>query len=152
MPGDENAHLPLVVVAAALIDAGGQVLLQQRPAGRHHGGLWEFPGGKVEPGEGPIAALVRELHEELAITVAPADCHPLGFAASEDARAPGFAVSKDSRAIVLLLYAVRAWHGKASSQEDAALAWCTPDRFAGYPMPPLDIPLGRIVARFLSHR
>jgi len=142
MPGDDielSRANALLVVAAALIDAKGQVLLQQRPAGRQHGGLWEFPGGKVEPGEGPCAALVRELREELNIDVAPDACAPLGFAASEE-----------GRAVVLLLYACRAWHGEALSQEGAALAWCAPDRLLDRPMPPLDIPLAQVVARFVS--
>ena len=128
----------LLVVAAALIAADGQVLLQQRPAGRQHGGLWDFPGGKVEPGEGPRAALVRELHEELGIEAEPDAFMPLGFAASED-----------GRAVVLLLYACRAWHGEVVSQEGATLAWCAPHRLLDRPMPPLDIPLAQLVAQFV---
>ncbi|WP_420382951.1 (deoxy)nucleoside triphosphate pyrophosphohydrolase [Novosphingobium sp.] len=126
----------LLVVAAALIDRRDHVLLQQRPAGKHHGGLWEFPGGKVEPGEGPLAALARELREELGIDVAPGDCTPLGFAASED-----------GRAVVLLLYACRVWAGDAASREGGAVVWCAPDRLLDRPMPPLDIPLAQMVAR-----
>ncbi len=152
MSGDEIERFcgvpdaALLVVAAALIDPAGHVLLQQRPAGRQHGGLWEFPGGKVEPGEGPVGALVRELREELAIDVFPGDCVPLGFAASES----GFAAGKSGRAVVLLLYACRAWRGVAISQEGAALAWCTPDTLDAQPMPPLDIPLAQIVTRFVT--
>lgn len=95
MSGDEIERFcavpggALLVVAAALIDPDGQVMLQQRPAGRQHGGLWEFPGGKVEPGEGPVAALVRELREELAIEIMPGDCVPLGFSANEKGLAAG---------------------------------------------------------------
>jgi len=145
MAGDGNERLAagssaaLLVVAAALIDADGQVLLQQRPAGRQHGGLWEFPGGKIDPGEGAVDALVRELREELAIQVAPHDCMPLSFA-----------VSEDQRPVVLLLYACRAWQGEAVSQEGASLAWCAPDRLLDRPMPPLDIPLASAIARFVA--
>lgn len=123
----------LLVVGAALVNAQGRVLMQQRPLGRDHGGLWEFPGGKVEPGEGPVAALVRELHEELAITVAPAALQPLGFAASE-ARANG-------RAVVLLLYGCREWIGLPDSQEGAICDWYDAGSIAHLPMPPLDVPL-----------
>jgi 8-oxo-dGTP diphosphatase len=128
-----------------LIDSKGQVLLQQRPADRHHGGLWEFPGGKLEPGEGPVAALVRELREELAIELHARDCAPLGFAASESA------AGETGSAVVLLLYACRSWRGTAISQEEgAAIAWCAPDTLHLRPMPPLDIPLAQIVTRYVT--
>ena len=141
-----NPGAALLVVAAALIDPDGQVMLQQRPAGRQHGGLWEFPGGKVEPGEGPVAALVRELREELAIEIMAGDCVPLGFSASES----GLAAGQGGRAVVLLLYACRIWYGEAISQEGATLAWCTPDTLHIRGMPPLDIPLTQIVTRYVT--
>jgi 8-oxo-dGTP diphosphatase len=131
----------LVVVAAALVDHAGQILMQQRPAGRDHGGLWEYPGGKVEPGEGPMAALVRELHEELAIAVNPADLYPLGFASREGGT---------GRPIALLLYGCCRWQGDPVSQEGAVLAWCTPDMLTAHPQPPLDIPLAGAAIGFAT--
>lgn len=128
-----DAVLPaLVVVAAALVDDRGRVLMQQRPAHRAHGGLWEYPGGKLEPGEGPAGALVRELDEELGIAVDPADCHPIGFATAEDGARP----------VILLLYGCRRWQGTPDSREGAVLAWCTPAMIGALPQPPLDVPLG----------
>jgi 8-oxo-dGTP diphosphatase len=132
-----NAQQALLVVAAALVDGEGRVLMQQRPQGRQHAGLWEFPGGKLEPGEGPLAALVRELHEELAIAIAPHDCVPLGFAASEE-----------GRPVVLLLYGCRIWSGALCSQEGAALAWCEGKALIDLPMPPLDVPLAALALGF----
>jgi len=93
----------LTVVALALIDEAGLVLMQRRPAHRTHGGLWEFPGGKVEPGEGTRAALVREIEEELGLTLAADALVPVGFAAREG--------SEGEPPLVLLLYACRAWQG-----------------------------------------
>ena len=122
----------LVVVAAALVDGTGRVLMQQRPADRAHGGLWEYPGGKVEPGEGPVQALVRELAEELGIVVDPADCRSIGFAANEDGPRP----------VILLLYGCRRWQGTPESREGATIAWCTRAMIGALPQPPLDIPLG----------
>jgi 8-oxo-dGTP diphosphatase len=133
----------LVVVAAALVDAQGRVLLQQRPLPRQHGGLWEFPGGKLEPGEGPVAALVRELIEELAIVVAPESCVPIGFAAIE---------TPCARPVVLLLYGCRVWDGEPVSQEGAAWRWCDADELALLPTPPLDVPLAPIAAAFARGR
>jgi 8-oxo-dGTP diphosphatase len=130
----------LLVVAAALVDAQGRVLMQQRPQRREHGGLWEFPGGKIEPGEGPAAALIRELHEELAIVVAPEACVPLGFAATE--------AQGSARSVVLLLYGCRDWRGQPVSQEGAAWAWCDAASLALLAMPPLDVPLTPIAAAF----
>ena len=123
----------LTVVALALIDASGHVLMQQRPADRAHGGLWEFPGGKVEPGEGPRAALIREIAEELGIVVAEADLTPLSFAARENAGGEG--------PLVLLLYVCRTWQGTPVCEPGAALGWTLPEGLAALPMPPLDVPL-----------
>lgn len=122
---------PLLVVGAALLDGRGQVLVQQRPAGKQHGGLWEFPGGKVEPGETPEAALVRELAEELGITVAADALVPAGFAT-----APG---------IVLLLYACRAWAGDALASDGARIDWVPPAALDALAMPPADRPLIAVV-------
>ncbi len=118
---------PIWVVAAALVDPTGLVLVQQRPAGKQHGGLWEFPGGKVEPGETPRAALARELAEELAIGVAAAALSPVVFA--------------DAPPIVLLLYLCRDWDGEPMATDGALLRWVDPAELEELPMPPADLPL-----------
>lgn len=122
-----------LVVAAALTRPDGRVLMQQRPIGKQHGGLWEFPGGKVEPDETPEAALARELAEELGIVVDPAAVTPLAFA-SEPVGACR---------MLLLLYRVTDWTGEPRAIEAAGLAWGTADELAGLPMPPADVPLLR---------
>lgn len=122
------------VAAAALLDGNGRCLMQQRPHGKQHGGLWEFPGGKVEPGEDPAGALIRELGEELAITVAAAALEPVGFATD----AP----------VTMLLYRCRAWIGDATPLAASALRWATFAELAALPMPPVDRPLLRMLARF----
>lgn len=124
----------MVVVAAALVDRGGRVLLQRRPPGRSLAGLWEFPGGKVEEGERPEAALVRELEEELGIAVDPAALAPACFAS---AGSPGGA----GRHMVLLLYICREWRGEPQALDAAALIWVRPKDMAALPMPPADGPL-----------
>lgn len=134
------AEPALLVVAAALVDTQGRVLMQQRPVHSEHGGLWEFPGGKLEPGEGPGAALARELHEELAITVAPEALIALGFAATE--------VRQGRRSVVLLLYGCSVWSGEPVSQEGALCTWYDPDDIAQLPMPPLDVPLAVLAGQF----
>ncbi|CAN5250221.1 (deoxy)nucleoside triphosphate pyrophosphohydrolase [soil metagenome] len=121
----------LFVVAAALIDPDGRVLVQRRPAGKAMAGLWEFPGGKVEPGESPEAALVRELAEELGVRVAPSDLRPLAFA-TEPA---------DAQTLVLLLYLCARWEGSARPIEADALAWHAPPALRALAMPPADLPL-----------
>ncbi|MBB3357668.1 MULTISPECIES: NUDIX domain-containing protein [unclassified Novosphingobium] len=139
-PLPHQASAPLLVVAAALVAGEGgeaRLLLQQRPLGKHHGGLWEFPGGKVEPGETPAAALARELAEELGIAVDPADLAPLTFAVHEAAAS--------GRDLVLLLYRCHAWRGTPVAEEGAALQWVDGAalRSLAIPetMPPLDIAL-----------
>jgi 8-oxo-dGTP diphosphatase len=123
---------PVLVVAAALVDADGRCLMQQRPAGKAHAGLWEFPGGKVEPGEMPVDALARELHEELGIAVSPDAFAPIGFATDAVA---------DGRALVMLLYRCVRWDGEPRALEAAALRWDMPEGLATLPMPPVDVPL-----------
>jgi 8-oxo-dGTP diphosphatase len=130
----------LLVVAAALIDAQGRVLVQQRPAGKQHAGLWEFPGGKIEPGETPPAALVRELAEELGIRVDPAALTALTFA-SEPA---------GERQLILLLYRVAQWQGEPRALEAAALRWVTPAALRTLPMPPADTPLVAVLERTVA--
>ena len=121
----------LTVVAAALIDADGRVLVQQRPAGGTLAGLWEFPGGKVEAGETPEDALVRELEEELAITV-PCKClFPATFASAP----------LDDRHLLLLLYICRKWTGVPRALAAAALKWVRPVDLHALAMPPADLPM-----------
>lgn len=121
----------LFVVAAALVDEGGRVLLQQRAPGRSMAGLWEFPGGKVEEGETPERALVRELREELGIEVDKSSLSPACFASA----------SVGERHMVLLLYVCRAWAGEPQALEATALQWALPSEMRGLPMPPADQPL-----------
>jgi 8-oxo-dGTP diphosphatase len=130
----ENFPTTIAVVAAALIAPDGLVLLQQRPAHKHHGGLWEFPGGKVEPGEAPKSALVRELAEELAIGVDPSD---LVFCAQAGAADHGLVIS---------LYTCRRWHGEMRNLDAAALRWVLPGEVTALPLPPLDVPLAQALA------
>ncbi|EGD58585.1 mutator mutT protein, hypothetical [Novosphingobium nitrogenifigens DSM 19370] len=144
MAGEQRA---LMVVAVALVDHAGRVLMQRRPADREHGGLWEFPGGKLEPGEGPLAALVREVDEELSIEVSPGDCVPLGFAAND---APGIVAVAGAprRDVVLLLYGCARWRGEPRAEEGAELGWIAPDVCESLEMPPLDVPLARLAFEY----
>jgi 8-oxo-dGTP diphosphatase len=127
---DHSPHL-LIVVAAALVDRDGRVLLQQRAPGRTMAGLWEFPGGKIEPGESPEAALIRELREELGIEVAAACLAPAVFASDR----------LDGRGLLLLLYACRKWQGVPRPLDAAALRWARPTEMHALAMPPADKPL-----------
>ena len=121
----------LLVVAAALVDVDGRVLIGQRPPGKQMAGLWEFPGGKVETGETPEDALVRELHEELGI-VARRDCLAASVFASH---------AYEGFHLLMPLYLLRRWEGEVARREHAALAWVRPARLFDYPMPPADAPL-----------
>ncbi len=121
----------LLVVAAALVDGAGRVLIAQRPAGKSLAGLWEFPGGKVEPGEGPEEALVRELLEELDVRVTPDALMPLTFASH----------AYDDMHLLMPLYVVRRWSGAPRAVEAQAIAWAAPGDLDSYPMPPADAPL-----------
>ncbi len=123
-------HL-LPVVAAALVDADGRVLLQQRPAGKSLAGLWEFPGGKLEAGETPEDALIRELEEELGIAVPHACLAPAAFASAP----------LGERHLLLLLYIARKWVGVPRALEATALKWVRPADMQALPMPPADRPL-----------
>ncbi len=129
---DAAAVLPTVlVVAVALVDVDGRVLNAKRPEGKKLAGLWEFPGGKVEPGERPEAALIRELHEELGIDVNEACLAPFVFASH----------AYDSFHLLMPLYLCRRWNGVVTAREHDALAWVKPNRLSDYPMPPADEPL-----------
>jgi 8-oxo-dGTP diphosphatase len=124
--------LPLVlVVAVALIDADGRVLLAQRPPGKAMAGLWEFPGGKVQDGEAPEAALIRELEEELGIDVAEVCLAPFTFASHRYERFH----------LLMPLYLCRRWNGTVTPREGQTLAWVRPPKLGEYPMPPADRPL-----------
>ena len=127
-----DTPLPTVlVVAVALIDVDGRVLIAKRPQGKSLAGLWEFPGGKVEPGERPEAALIRELREELGIEVSESCLAPFVFASH----------AYDSFHLLMPLYLCRRWVGVVAAREHDALAWVKPDKLSAYPMPPADEPL-----------
>jgi 8-oxo-dGTP diphosphatase len=129
----------LLVSAAALIDRDGRVLLTQRPEGKSLAGQWEFPGGKVEPGETPEAALIRELREELGIETHASCLAPLTFASHSY---PDFH-------LLMPLFACRKWDGIPHGAEGQALAWVRPAALRDYPMPPADLPLIPILRDWL---
>ena len=130
--GSVSADKPIILVSAvALIDVDGRVLLAQRPEGKSMAGLWEFPGGKVEPGETPEAALIRELHEELGIDTWESCLAPLTFASH----------AYDDFHLLMPLYVCRKWQGTPSSREGQALKWVRIHALKDYPMPPADEPL-----------
>jgi 8-oxo-dGTP diphosphatase len=129
----------VLVSAVALIDADGRVLLAQRPEGKSMAGLWEFPGGKVEAGETPEAALIRELKEELGINTWQSCLAPLTFASHAY---PDFH-------LLMPLFACRKWQGTATPREGQTLAWVRPAALRDYPMPPADLPLIPILRDWL---
>jgi len=123
---------PVILVAAvALVDRDGRVLIAQRPEGKSMAGLWEFPGGKVDPGETPEAALIRELQEELGIDTRQSCLAPLTFASH----------AYESFHLLMPLYVCRVWQGTPTPREGQQLAWVRPLKLKDYPMPPADIPL-----------
>ena len=123
---------PLVLVAAvALVDVDGRVLLARRPEGKEMAGLWEFPGGKVRPGETPEAALIRELREELDIDTRQSCLAPIGFASH----------AYETFHLLMPLFVCRTWAGQMRAVEGQELAWVRPPRLGDYPMPPADAPL-----------
>ena len=123
---------PLVlVVAAALVDAQGRLLLAERPAGKSMAGLWEFPGGKVEPGERPAQSLVRELHEELGLVVEEGSLEPFHFASHD----------YEKFHLLMPLYVCRRWQGEVVPQEGQRHAWVWAADLGQYPVPPADEPL-----------
>lgn len=124
--------LPLVLVAAvALVDADGRVLIAKRPEGKAMAGMWEFPGGKVEAGERPELALIRELKEELDIDVTEACLAPLTFASH----------AYEKFHLLMPLYVCRRWKGMVAALEGQELKWVKPNRLREHPMPPADLPL-----------
>jgi 8-oxo-dGTP diphosphatase len=123
---------PVVLVATvALVDVDGRVLIARRPEGKTMEGLWEFPGGKIEDGETPEAALIRELKEELGIDTERSCLAPFTFASH----------TYDDFHLLMPLYVCRVWHGTPKAQEGQELAWVSPLRLRDYPMPPADRPL-----------
>ncbi|WP_108860569.1 8-oxo-dGTP diphosphatase MutT [Ruegeria sp. Alg231-54] len=129
----------LLVSAVALIDIEGRVLLAQRPEGKSMAGLWEFPGGKIEPGETPEAALIRELHEELGIDTWASCLAPLTFASH----------SYDEFHLLMPLFACRKWEGIPQSKEGQALKWARANELRNYSMPAADVPLIPILRDWL---
>jgi 8-oxo-dGTP diphosphatase len=132
----QDVALPvMLVVAAALIDPDGRVLIAERPPGKAMAGLWEFPGGKIEPNETPETALIRELHEELGITVKPACLAPFTFASH----------SYDRFHLLMPLYLCRRWEGTPRAREHSAIKWVRPRELMAnrdaFPMPEADLPL-----------
>lgn len=127
----ETAPPLLLVVAVALVDKDGRVLLAQRPPGKPMAGLWEFPGGKLHPGESPEEALVRELKEELGLDTAESCLAPIAFASHR----------YEKFHLLMPLYVCRVWKGTPHPQEGQQLAWVRPQKLADYPMPPADLPL-----------
>jgi 8-oxo-dGTP diphosphatase len=121
----------ILVAACALIDSDGRVLLAQRPPGKPMAGLWEFPGGKIEPGESPEGSLLRELNEELGIVVNETCLAPLSFASHRYA----------DFHLLMPLYVCRRWDGIVRAREAQRLAWVRPGALRDYPMPPADAPL-----------
>ena len=141
MTAATDAGLPVtkmvLVSAVALIDRDGRVLLAQRLEGKAMAGLWEFPGGKIESGETPEAALIRELHEELGIDTAASCLAPLSFASHS------YAATQTHPAfhLLMMLYVCRRWQGRPQPVEGGRLKWVRPQQLRDYPMPAADIPL-----------
>ena len=129
----------VLVSAVALIDPDGRLLLAQRPEGKSMAGLWEFPGGKVEPGETPEDALIRELHEELGIDTWTSCLAPLTFASH----------SYEDFHLLMPLFACRKWDGTPQAREGQVLKWVRANDLRDYPMPPADVPLIPILRDWL---
>lgn len=129
----------VLVVAVALVDIDGRVLLAQRPEGKSMAGLWEFPGGKVESKETPETSLIRELKEELDVDVAASCLAPFTFVSHE----------YEAFHLLMLLYVCRKWKGQVRAVEHTALCWKTPNEMATMPMPPADIPLVAMLRDYL---
>lgn len=129
----------LLVVACALVDGDGRVLIAQRPPGKSLAGLWEFPGGKLEPGETPEQALIRELREELSVEVSKACLAPFVFTTH----------AYEAFHLLMPLWLCRRWSGVVQAREHSAVAWVKPAKLADYPMPPADEPLVAYLRDFL---
>ena len=132
----EKNFTPLLVVAGALTDGNGRWLMHRRPEGKDHAGLWEFPGGKVEAGETPLEALVRELEEEAGVLLEAASFTEAGFAVTD-------ATSERAHDIVILLYTASSWVGRIEAREGGLFEWYSTEELPALHMPPLDIDLAR---------
>lgn len=126
---------PMLVVAAALRDRSGRLLMHRRPVHKQHGGLWEFPGGKVEAGESPRAALVREIEEEASLAISGETLEEAGFATGNP--------DGPDAAIVILLYTTRQWTGIVEAREGGQFGWFAPKALEGLELAPLDVELAR---------
>jgi 8-oxo-dGTP diphosphatase len=129
----EKNPTTLIVVAVALTNEAGEILLQMRPEGRSMAGLWEFPGGKLEPGESPESALKREINEELGVDIDSVDLIPFAFASEP----------LGDQHLLLMLYICNQWAGEPQALESPELRWVKPSEMCELPMPPADIPLVR---------
>lgn len=138
----ENYPTLFPVVAGLMLDPAGRILVQQRPEGTAMAGLWEFPGGKIEPGETPEQALARELVEELGIAISPENCEPMTFASAP----------LGQRHLVLLLFRCRNWSGEPRALHATALRWVTVEEMYELSMPPADLPLLAIIAQMLGEQ
>ena len=130
----------LLVSVAALINSDGLILLTQRPKGKSMPDLWEFPGGKLKPGETPQEAIIRELREEINIDVAPQDLQPVSFIEQR----------LKNVLLILLLFITRHWKKDVSPQENQKMIWIPPERLGTYPMPPASLPLIKALGHFLG--
>jgi len=141
----QNISTPVLVVAVALIDRDGRILLQRRRLGSEHGGLWEFPGGKVEPGETPHIAAAREIEEELGVRLDAVRLEPVSFASDVAAPAP------PRRSYVILLYTCRIWEGQVECRDGEEIAWFRASGLADLAMPPLDYPLAEALLQKIGN-
>lgn len=132
----------VLVSALAMVDADGRVLLGQRPEGKHLAGMWEFPGGKVDAGELPEAALIREIREELGVELCETCFAPLGFISHE----------YEKFHLLMLLYVAHRWEGIPHSREGQALTWKRPADMRALAMPPADVPLIHVLEEYLVAR
>lgn len=140
-PPEHPKKTPIMtVVAAVLIDPDGRILIAQRPNNKHMGGMWEFPGGKLEDGEIPEFGLMRELREELGIESRPGCFTPISFASHQ----------YDDFHLLMPLYALRIWRNHPKAIEHQALKWIRPHQLFDFDMPPADAPLNDAVIRYLS--
>lgn len=134
----QNNPTLVPVVAVAMINDRGEVLMQRRPPGKAHGGLWEFPGGKVEAAETLVSALLREVEEELGVALVADSLEPISFAARPD------------QPHVVLLYSCTRWHGQPSALEASEIGWFVAESLDALAMPPLDVPLAGALQRALK--
>lgn len=133
------------VVAVAMVNERGETLVQLRPSSSAHGNLWEFPGGKIDQGESPHAAAVREIYEELGVTIAMTDLHPISFATE-----PSETLAAGSSSVAILLFLAKRWQGTPEPAAAARLAWTAPEELENWAMPPLDYPLAKALAKMLA--